>query len=229
LVVVLCGSVQAQVNDDFGDGTLDPGWGISFENANGWTFNESGGNLNVSDISEVAQNSWAAVRLRQDFSPVNDFTLDFDISWDSESVVQAMQSLYVQLFDASDNLIMTAGYGDAWIGETGREVANITGTSYTATQNSLPLSGSVNVDIVRDNGEMEIFWNSISLLSKAESTPVERLDVYIAYFPGSAVPWGNSIYGNEQVDRVQLQAVPEPGSLSLLLLGLGSLFLFRWR
>lgn len=77
------------LEDHFNNGTLDPAWSITFQDATGWDYTESGTNLTVTDIDPTVVNpsdggTWARVILSQDFTPLTDFDVDFHISWEAE-------------------------------------------------------------------------------------------------------------------------------------------------
>ena len=115
--------------DDFNDGNLHPDWNVSFNyGAIGWDYTELGSSLTVTDIHEqsviqVASGvRWPEITLSRSFSPVDDFQIDFDISWDSynDAGVQsaaAMQFLIIKLYGESDNFLgIQSGYLDGWVG-----------------------------------------------------------------------------------------------------------------
>ena len=80
-------------------------WAITLENADGSTYEESGGYLTVTDIEPGGLNTWAKVILSRSFTPLSDFSLDLDFSWDSEWDEMAMQNLYFRLYDTAGNTI----------------------------------------------------------------------------------------------------------------------------
>ena len=226
MVMVLCVALSANaaviLQDHFDDGVLDPTWSVSLVNASGWTYNESGSELIVTDIMPTLVDPyWGKVILARSFSSLGDFHLDFDFSWDSHDSLDGYQIVYVTLYDSSHNVIAFAGYQDPWHTSTGQKVlvigadhehhgANYQNPSdyYLSALNgiSMPQAGSAQIKITRLGGYLQFFWDGDLLLSGFADTPVSRMDIQFWY-----VIWGNSFFGTETVDLVRLtDAAPEP-------------------
>ncbi len=123
LVIVFVSSSQAgfEVYDHFDDGFLDVDWNIVFNESDGWTYIESGTNLNVTNIVDPTRNiNWADVILSQTFTPLNDFRVNFSFSWDSEGYKRATQKVIIRLYDTENKIISRAGYVDAWLDARGK-------------------------------------------------------------------------------------------------------------
>jgi hypothetical protein len=195
------------VYDDFDDGVLDPAWTITFVETNAWTYEESGTELTVWDITDyTVDDDWARVRLVQDVAPLGDFTVDFDFAWDSEGSGDAMQNLFFIMRDGMGSVVATAGVWDAWQVHSGCRYGQI-GTTWTpSAQGTLPLTGSASVHISRISGAAEISWDGLPILADTTSAPVHTVEIEISYF----LQTGGSFFGNESVDLVHVQSVGGP-------------------
>ena len=106
---------------------------------------------------------WPEVHLSRSFKPVDDFKINFDISWDSydDSGLQrnaAMQFFLVKLYDDTDNFLsVQSGYVDGWVYGTARQHAQINSNDYWSGPNSLPYADSAQIEIIRNNGVVEFF------------------------------------------------------------------------
>lgn len=233
--LLLSSNAQAitAVYDHFNDGGLDPAWSITFQdNATGWTYAESGTNLEVTDIVPnvvypMDGASWAIVKLSQTFTPLTDFNVDFDISWDSEGRMQAMQELLIRLYDSGGSLISLAGYGDAWVGNSGGKTGMAGANHFSSGQGTLPLTGSASIDISRVSSNVDVLWDSVGLVSGTSTAPISRVDLEFYYYAYSG--GGGSFFGNESIDLVNVEGTPIPEPATLLLVGLGGLAVLRKR
>jgi hypothetical protein len=213
------------IYDDFDDGILDPAWEVSFDNVSSWTSAETGSELVVTDIIPEAYNQWATVTLTQGCDPLSDFWVDFNFSWDSEGSNRAMQKIILSLFDSNGEKFASVGYIDAWVGSRGEQYASIGSSPFVSGYNTLPFAGSVTADIAQQDGNINILWDDISLLSGTSSASLSSVSLAFSYYPYS----GGSIFGTESVDLIAdpPPVVPEPETMLLIGLGLLGIFIGR--
>lgn len=199
-------------------------WVQPDKNATGWSYQESGTNFTVSDINPSAIGTWAEVMLSASFSPLSDFSIDFDFSWDSmdqgSNSARAMQRLYFKLYDSHDNVVAYCGYQDPWEVSSGQKKGvYIGGENYGSGPNTLDYSGSASMDISRVGDTMAIFWDDDLLLSAVDSTPITKIGIEFSHYP--YLNGGGSFFGNESVDLIKVQSAHAPEPTTILLLGTG--------
>lgn len=214
--------LSAAVYDHFNNGQLDPAWEVVFQNANGWSYMESGTTLSVYDIAPLnSSENYSDVFLRQDFSAPGDFEIKSGLLWDSESTYTTLQNLSVRAY-SGDKIVAEGGYTDGWIAWNGGKFAKIEDPLYTydSPEDTLPFSGSAEITLERTNGFVSVLWNDQVMLTGYSDSVVDKLEIQ---FEKDNYPGGN--FGVLSVDYVT--AVPEPATL--LLLGLGAVLLRRKR
>jgi hypothetical protein len=220
------------LEDHFDDGVLDPAWNVTFEEATGWVYEESGTNLTVTDIGPtvvhaVSRETYAKVILTQTFTPLSDFGVDFDLSWDSISSDRTMQKVEISLYSSDGTAIALAGYSDPWVSHRGDVAAELHSDTFlenTLEADFLPYSGSASIEIMREGADVEILWNGELELSGNNANPLSRVDVVFSYYAYDGLG-GVSFFGTESVDLIRVEGVPEPGTL--LLLGVGGILIRR--
>lgn len=193
-------AVQAEVfvSDDFDDMMFDPAWDVSFDNATGWTYEESGTILNVSDIEiESSGSNWSRVYLNQDVYLEGDFSFEISLGWDSQGSNSAMQNVYLYLLN-NDEVVSGGGYHDSWVQNTGEIFGNVGQDSYHSGQGSMPYSGSGVVRIERTDGIITVYWNDSELYSAANSTLIDKVRIAFVKYT-----WPTATFGDISVDYIK--------------------------
>jgi hypothetical protein len=200
-------TIPVVVYDHFDDGVLDPAWSVTFDNATGWSYIESGSILSVTEIAPVGL-GWSSVSPTMYITPIGDFSLNFDFSWDSSNSVRAMQNILVQLYDDLGNKLVAVGYSDGWIQASGAQYAMVGGSVFDSGPGSMPLAGSAHVQITRSGSAITVLWNGAQLFSGTGNTPVNRIELVFSYcnFSDSEGP---SLFGSESVDWIEVRAFSE--------------------
>ncbi len=228
IVIVIVSSVAATpalavdvVFDHFDNGVLpaNDGWSESFGGgATGFSGGEAGTNFTITNITGGSPfGGFGTYTLSQSFTPINDFAVDFDISWDSgpSDSSRAVQTLGVALLDAGGNQIALAEFRDPiGAGDFGFQFADIGGTTAQTGPDSLPPAGSAQIDIIRNGNQIDILWDGTNLLTGFDATPIAEVQIIFGS-PRSFF----TFFGTESVDLLRVQSingVPEPGSLGML-------------
>jgi hypothetical protein len=200
---------SAAISDHFNDGTLAPAWNITYKDATGWTYTESGTKLTVTGIGATHPNTdeHDEVHLTQSFLATGDFEVKSSLAWDSEGMDSTMQVLVVQVF-SNNTAVAQGGYVDWWIAHTGEKFAGIGSLSAETGKDSLALSGSTAITIKRNNGTVSVLWNDQVMLTGYCDLTIDKVGLM---FLGRAYPGGN--FGVLSVDY--FTAVPEPSSITL--------------
>jgi uncharacterized membrane protein YgcG len=199
---VLSGNVVTVINDHFDNNALDPQWSIHPSQIDSWAYAEAGTHLTVTDMDSSAPD-WGSVNLSQHLAtPLDDFSLDFIFSWNSESSLAAMQNVIVQVYSA-EGVLASAGYSDGWSNSNGAKFGSIGYTVVDTGPSTLPAAGSAQVRIIRTEGIITIYWNHELLLSAGPANnPVTRVDLAFAYrnLPGA-------VFGTEAVDLIKVEGI----------------------
>jgi hypothetical protein len=204
------------VFDGFDNGQLDSAWQIGYrEYANGWSYAEAGTNLTVTEVAVTTNRQWGDVSLSRTIASMGDFAASLAFSWDSENNDRAIQRFGIYLKDAAGNNVVCAGYNDAWQLQRGEKTASGGGVSYASGYNSLPLAGSTIINIVRIGNDISVSWNGQKYFTTQSSTAVTQVEISFGHYKYDA---SNSFFGTIAVDYISV--IPEPATLSLLLVGL---------
>jgi len=207
---------SAGVFDHFNNGQLDPAWEVSFQNATGWSYTESGTELVVSDIDMVTGPP-NGVELTRNFLAPGDFEVKSRLSWDSLSLPSVIQTIDVRVYSGGA-LAVQGGYTDPMLYGAGRRYGRIEGLKYTYDGGYQAYAGTAEITLKRVNGLVDVLWNDQVILSANNNWAIDKVGLFF----GGEYTYD---YGKLSVDYVN--AVPEPATL--LLLGLGGLALLRKR
>ncbi len=238
---------ESIVYDNFDDSFLDVDWDITFRNSKGWTYNEYGSNLNVTNIADPSKNKkWADVILSKTVDPLDDFSVNFNFSWNGQdkkalksrksnrkknnkkvkNSKNATQRVMINLYDTDDNLLSSVGYLDSWTNARGSKSARAGKNSFKSNKNTLPMNGSAFVNIEREGDNIDVFWGEDNIVSGTADTPLGRIDMIFSY---NKIKKKNksSFFGSESVDLVSVEdtslnnpaVVPEPVAYILFVVG----------
>lgn len=216
-----CMANGAGLVDEFNDDTLDPAWNIAFvDDGGGWTYEETGGQLVVTDVvdnvDDSVSNIWGRVRLTQDTAALipGDFTFETQFSWDSNNLHTAMQSVRIGVYDDVGAYIATAMHNDAWYTWSGGPYASTPGEFTFPGNNLAPLAGTSTATMQRvgDQINIDIAGTTIGHVGTS-SAPIAGVFIEFSFYRYDVGP---STFGSLSVDYVRL--TPEPGSLALLTL-----------
>lgn len=216
LVPLAQGSVV--FSDNFNDNILNTNWTTRFENASGWTFEETGGSLVATDISRISNEQWARVYLEQELTLDAEFHAEMAITWNSFGSNRAMQNVYLGLLDDQNNWISGVGYNDSWVARRGGYVATVGDAFRSTGLNSLGHSGSAQFGISRIGDLFNITINDSLFYSGTSDSDISKIGIRFDYFPTNRL--GGSFFGTQTVDYITVTDIPEPHALGVLGLGL---------
>ena len=211
---------SADVFDHFNDGLLDPAWEITFENATGWTYTESGTELVVDDI-EMITGPPNGVILKQDFLAPGNFKVKSALSWDSNDMSSVLQTIGVRVY-SGDVLAVQGGYTDPMLGGAGRRYARIEYPNYTYDGGYEGYSGTAEITLKRVDGFVSVLWNDQVMLTGYSDLAIDKVGLFF----GGEYSYD---FGALSVDYVSAVPTPEPATIVFLFIGSNYLLLKRKR
>jgi hypothetical protein len=187
------------VQDDFNNGSLDSRWEISLFNASDWAWEESGTELQISDINPITSD-WAAVELVARFPAVDNYVFDAWISWDSDDSLEAVQKLEFQLREDGD-MESSIGYRDTSVSSRGFLTM---WCSYGGGwgPSDLPHAGSIHFRMVREQTWQEMYWGESNPGGCMYSEPVPLVNELVIRIETN--PQSGGFLGTLSIDRIQL-------------------------
>jgi hypothetical protein len=215
--------VFAMVYDHFDDGQFDPAWDVVFGNATGWTYTESGTNLEVWAIGAThpGVDEQNFVYLKQDFLAPDDFEVKCGLAWDSKGSNSVMQTLRVEVH-SGDTVVARGDYHDGWLGTRGEKELVIGSDYYNSGLGTLPFAGSAEITVKRVKDLISIMWDNDVLLTGSSDLVIDKVALnFIGYSTTGAS------FGELSVDYIT--AVPEPATIAFLFVGSNYLLLKRKR
>ena len=203
VVLIGTGSAWADVYDHFDDGVLDLAWGITFDNATGWTYSESGTDITVTDVAidDPGYSTAARTYLNQNFYASSDFEVEFSLSWDCDGKDSFIGALRIELY-GGDTVIARAGYYDPWLYHRGAKLAVIGEQSYHTGTNTLPFADSAIVKIQRIAGVITVLWDDTVLFSDNNNQVVDNLKIDF-----TQDRYSGATFGSFSVDYVSASSV----------------------
>jgi hypothetical protein len=246
------GRFQRTQRDPFDGAALSPSWsGQIRSNAVLAPSSVGGGSLTVHSIIPGEVNScfpsgWAKVSYERAISGLGDFEVGARIRWATVNpgMLSDRQYLYLELLDASNNVLAYVGYQDTSSADSGREISSI--TSFTAEDqfHPQPLAGSALIGIRRIGIRTETLWNGLVQISKDDaSLPVAKARLTFAYYPYSCLGSTASYSGISVDEFFQVTPAPDPvitshpasaaagcqGQLQFSAAASGSLVAYQWQ
>ena len=219
LALVSCATTSADTifHDDF-DGTgLRNSWVYGFaDNGQGWNYSVGGGLLMVTDIApiafppgcDVSGASWSTVYLERPITLNGDFNVSAAIAWDSGGIAGAMQSVSIQLFNCEGAQIAAVGYEDAWAFSLGSRASQLGSQVQYSGANTLPIAGNAVISIERANGIWTTRFAGQTMQSGAAPGVPATLRVSFQYYASHLCAGGNTIFGTETVDWLDVTGAP---------------------
>ncbi len=217
-VLFVSGSVFAVIDDQFNDGVLDSAWQIGFTNASGWTYNETGGKLNVTAIGLINTQYDCDAYITQPFSAPGDFEVKCGIEWTSNAGLSTCQAIGVRLYNGT-TIVTQGGYLDWRTNANGQRHARIMQPLqvYDSGVNTVSSSGNSQITLTRTDGVINVLWNDQVMLTGSSDLAIDTLMICFLRVD-DGVP---ANFGNMSVEYVT--AIPEPTTICLFVIA-GLLF-----
>ncbi|MCA9298495.1 MAG: hypothetical protein KDA28_05485 [Phycisphaerales bacterium] len=191
------------LSDHFDDATLDPAWDVSFDNASGWSFFESGSALTVDGIDHVDLNAWARVRLDQPVGDLADVLARASISWNGNGDNAVMQYVSMQLRDA-DGSIASAFYSDGWFDWRGSVGGCVLSFCDNTGFNTQPHVGTRLLEVERTGSDVVARVDGVTFAQGSTDRAVELVRIEFGFYPYA--PGGNVLsgFGVESIDFIEV-------------------------
>jgi hypothetical protein len=202
LILVTAANAQLLLEDSFDDLVLDPAWQISLQNISSWSGAEYNSSFRVDDIVEDHSGEWSRLILSRDLGCLEDFVINADFGWTSTTDF-AMQGVWLGLLDPDSLYVASGGFSDAWIGYRGGLFASVEShSSWNTGYDAMPFSGTVQVQIVRENSQLDIYMNGVNRGSAIVLDEAASLNIVFQYFQ-----YPNSTIEEIRVNSISVEAI----------------------
>jgi hypothetical protein len=187
------------------NGAQNVDWYSELEHAQDWIYTNSHGTLTVEDIVPTTVNpgsggTWAVATLYRHVDDLLDFRIDVEYEWDSENSLRAMQKIFIQLVDVKGNLLVQAGHNDAWSGQTGGHLFKLADNVKKLGYDTDPFFGNASLSIMRENGEIKLYWNDELVMTGHHVEKIHRLEIKFLYYASSR----GTFFGTERIKNIHV-------------------------
>jgi len=197
------------LEDTFENSQLSSNWQLSFDNATSWEYEISDSNLIAKKIAPIIINqgddgTWSNANLSQLIPHLNNFDIHFNLSWDSENKNEPMNQLLVALYDKNNQIIAKVGYTDYWVAHRGFKYLQVGSSGGSNGYDKLPHKGSLNFQISRNNGNINIFCNEQDVYSGYNHEYLCKISVIFSFYPYKKYNV-EEILGNLYADSIKVE------------------------
>ena len=136
---------------------------------------------------------------------LGDFIAEFDISWDSDDDVAAMQNLHLALRSQEFGHLVSAGYSDNLVAGKGKKYALIWANELNSPP-TLPNDSSATIKIARSGEITSVHWDGVEIHSGYTYGGMDQVYLTFAHYPYASGEV-TSLFGSLSVDRVRIVGV----------------------
>lgn len=233
------------LDESFSGADVPTGWTLTAQTR--LLYNASfGGSYKISDTNPVSGYSTALVdttnnerrtlALSYSLAPLNDFEANISFTWSnavgttqsgSTNSNAATPVMYFTFLDAGNNIVARAGIYDNWTASLGARTAEIGGSSTSSGVGTLPASSSGlnTISFLRSGSRIDINWEnqlgtSVFSYNGTSAAEITSFQIATSMFRVDNINGLNTAkFGEIAVDQVTIAAIPEPSTLTSILLG----------
>ncbi len=204
------------IDDTFENNML--GWTVELIDATDWDYHFSSSlglvitNIEPTIINTSMGGEHAVVRLTKAFTKLYDFHLEAKIGWDTGEGLLAAQALEIILYGENDTWLgFFAEYSDNWVGDigVGKAMADNEPPYDPWESDKLPLAGEADIEIVRNNGAVEIFWDNTRVVEGNISTPISKIRICFSYYAYNGT-YGSTYFWRESIRSIKVSGKDAP-------------------